>query len=339
MTYNRRFLLVLPSVLAVATAALPTQAGKLDRAGERTREDDSDDDEDDEDDDDHHSSTSSGNFSLRDDDDNECGELCTGLLYWFFGAPWTVPYEVLHEEPHPRFGYARYPYQGGHGYLRPWLEAEDAEPEDEALVEREPRHPTELPSGARQFALSSALEAGTDFEGVHRGALHLRLWMPVPVEAEARVMTFVEQDTPASSGTDAASPTTIPDSGTQTDWSTLTTIGFAWRFAESRGAAFRTGIAYQHWYEDAESNGQQLSSEERSQPGFRIHYGFDTFPVQPLIFAGDASLGVIGEAGTWELRGSLGANLGPVELYAGYHLFNIGGVSLGGPLAGLNGYW
>lgn len=306
------------------------QAGKLDDAGERTRgspnddraADSSDDLEEDDDDD----------FGEEDEDESsDCGEFCEAFVRWMLGAPWTVPYELLREEPSPHFAYARYPYQGGPGYLRAWVPGEAPQPPDFEVYPRSPSHPTSPPSGTRTWALTTALEAGSNFSGVRQAGATARLFTPLPLELEARFYYFVEQSTVTD-----AEQNVKPES----DWASLSNLNLSFRFAATRSVQFRTGIGYQHWFEDQESQSEEaLTVAERHRPGFQFHYGFDAYPGRPVTLSGEARVGNLGAALVLEARGTLGAALGPVELFGGYQALNIGGIGLGGPLVGVRGYW
>jgi hypothetical protein len=190
-------------------------------------------------------------------------------------------------------------------------------------VVRSLRHPDSIPSGARSWALATSLEAGSDFSGLHRGGATVRLFMPVPLELEGRFFYFAEANGEPGN-----------------DWASVSNLNLSWRFAATRSVQFRSGIGYQHWYEDAETESSNpLRAQLRHRPGFQFHYGMDAYPGRPFTLSAEARLGNLGQALVWELRGTVGVALGPVEVFGGYQALDIGGSSLGSPLLGVRGYW
>jgi hypothetical protein len=73
--------------------------------------------------------------------------------------------------------------------------------------------------------------------------------------------------------------------------------------------------------------------------GWNVGAGVDFFPVRPLIVTYRLDLGRLWAATIVQNRATLGAVLGPFEVYAGYDALRIGRVWLHGPMAGLRGWF
>jgi hypothetical protein len=292
------------TALLIAGAPSLAFAGKLDEAGDATREDED-----------------SGSDSWSDDEDDdsvttvEC-DACAYLLVRVIFSPWSLPRELLESDRQTELWYDDYPYARSYGYVGLRYEP----------LPETPRYAEPVTTGverdrSQRWAAQASLEGGANLDGVGRGAIRARMLMPVPIELEVEAAGLVEQD----------------PSGT--DWATLSAGRLNWRFAEATSVQFRTSVGVLHWFEDADANdGDELSAEQRTTPGFDFGYGFDAFVHRPFILSAEGHLGALGEAFTWQARATLGAMFGPVEGYAGYQELNVGGVSLGGPLAGIRAF-
>ncbi len=73
--------------------------------------------------------------------------------------------------------------------------------------------------------------------------------------------------------------------------------------------------------------------------GWNVVIDFDLFPVRPLIAALRLEGGSLGDAYLLHGRASLGVAIGPIEPYAGYDHWIIGGVHLGAPVIGARAWW
>jgi hypothetical protein len=117
-------------------------------------------------------------------------------------------------------------------------------------------------------------------------------------------------------------------------WSGVTHVTY--RFAQTSRVQFRTGLGYRQW--------TGLSSTTAF--GADLMYGFDVFWGRPLVTSVTLDVGNLGAAVVAEARGTLGAMLGSVEIFAGYDHMAIegttsslaAGVGLGGPLLGLRAW-
>jgi hypothetical protein len=290
---------VLLALLVPAVAA----AGKLDDAGRATRQSPAADEDRDESDDD-------------EDSGAECGEACAELFVQVLLLPWSLPRAALGSERQLERWYDDYPYATRAGYvgLR-YAPLPDMSP----LRDSYPRD--EVAPSAQRWAAQARIEGGANLDGVGRAGALARLLTPAPVELEASWLGFLERD------------------GAGLDWAHLSGLRLNWRFAEASSIQFRTGIGYQHWFEDREPLAESpLTAEQRSRPGADLGYGFDAFVAKPFLLSAEGRVGVLGNAFSWQARATLGALFGPVEWYAGYDEVNIGGVSLGGPVTGLRGF-
>lgn len=280
-------------------------AGKLDDAGDATRDDRNSD---------------SYSSSSDDDDDDEASEVecdvCAEFVLRLMLAPWWVPRDVLGSERQIALWYDDYPYARSAGYV-----GLRYEPEWDTPTYAEPVTTGPEREQGQRWAAQASLEGGANLEGVGRGGVRARLLMPVPIELEAESIGFLEQDVDG------------------TDWATLSAGRFNWRFAEATSVQFRSSVGLVHWYEDSQGNETEpLTPEQRSRLGFDLGYGFDAFVARPFILNAEGHVGAVGGAFTWQARGTLGAMFGPVEWYAGYQEVNIGGVSLGGPVTGVRAF-
>jgi hypothetical protein len=113
----------------------------------------------------------------------------------------------------------------------------------------------------------------------------------------------------------------------ETDQLTIGDLNFVVRFAQSSTAQFRAGLG-----------ARVMVDAAGTDPGFNVTYGFDLFPVDPLVISAAVDLGMLGFAGYAQGRFTLGVTLLGGELYAGWDHIQIGGVSLTGPVAGAR-FW
>ena len=102
-------------------------------------------------------------------------------------------------------------------------------------------------------------------------------------------------------------------------------VGVDFRFAQSEGAQFRTGIASRH-----------LIDGGKATHGFEISYGLDLFVTEPVIVSGEAGFGRLGGAWIGRARLTAGAVFGhALEVQAGWDAQSFGGTSLHGPVLGV----
>jgi hypothetical protein len=153
-------------------------------------------------------------------------------------------------------------------------------------------------------------DASYQYDGMWRGALSARLsaWR---LELDTTWRLYLEHELEE-----------------ETDSAVLGNAHLCYRFAQNPHLMFRAGVGYAHWID---AGGSEF--------GFDSIYGFDVFPRKPLIVSVDLGLGSLGDAFAWRARATLGANLGPVELFAGYEHISIGSVPLGGPVLGARAWF
>jgi hypothetical protein len=280
-------------------------AGKLDDAGDRIRES-------------HRTSTSDESDDDESDDDGEsdCSAACAELVAQVVLLPFSLPRVVLGSDRQVELWYDDYPYANRAGYV-----GHRYEPLSGAELPMDSELQNAPEPGKQRWAAQGRVEGGATFDGIGRAAALARVLMPVPIELEASWLGFAEREGPA------------------TDWAQLSGLRINWRFAEARTVQFRTSLGYQHWFEDSESGSDEpLTHDERSRPGAELGYGFDAFVGKPFVLSAEGRIGLLGQTYSWQARATLGAMFGPVEWYAGYDEVNVGGVSLGSPIAGLRGF-
>ncbi|HSI04694.1 MAG TPA: hypothetical protein VLC93_09470, partial [Myxococcota bacterium] len=108
------------------------------------------------------------------------------------------------------------------------------------------------------------------------------------------------------------------------DWMTVSTMHAAIRFAQSQAVQFRIGIGP-----------RLMTTPDAAFMGWDLSYGFEAFPFRPVILAGSASMGTVGQAFVTELRGSVGFVVSAVEIMVGGERLQIGDTVLAGPTAGV----
>lgn len=293
------------SLLSSARAGL---AGDLDRARKEVRQGSSGSSER------HHSQHSHGHdHSAAADPVAEPLEgLAAPVLAYLFFFPWLVPHALL-EADRPadasfRTRFADYPYaDGASGLLiepSPHAVAAAAGPGE---VEAEDADGSADPGADRSTGQSAsaqlAAEAGLT-GAVHRNALRARIQFPVRLELDADWARYHE----------------VVASGLDLLWLGREHLSF--RFAESSTVQFRSGLGPQH-----------MIDAKGWVHGLDFTWGFEAFPLRPLVFAFEASLGGLGKAFTAGLIARLGVMLGPVEIAVGWNQRWLGSVPLGGAFA------
>jgi len=99
------------------------------------------------------------------------------------------------------------------------------------------------------------------------------------------------------------------------------------RFAQNEYLQFRTGLGYRHLID---GKGQNF--------GVNWQYGFELFPIRPLVVRGTVELGNLGRAFVFEASAEIGVLIHALEIFAGFDVLLIGGAPLTGPHLGLQ-YW
>ncbi|HMI91594.1 MAG TPA: hypothetical protein VK509_09545, partial [Polyangiales bacterium] len=252
------------------------------------------------------SSSSSRNSDDDDDDDDDDGG--------FIGALFEAIFDLDDDPPPPRFGsgyepapslvpeygYARYPYAGGHdGYLVPrQLE----------LAYDGPIRP--LARRPNDYALQLSLEAGY-LDSVARGGTSLRLLTPSRIELETRYALFHEWLADAPAGE--------PD----TDASSLGASHLSYRLGEGVAGLLRLGLGMRY-----------MVDRTGAEAGFDMLIGAELFVGRPFVLSLELTGGTLGEAVVFAPRVQLGVMLGRAELFASYEHLLIGEVELPTPMLG-----
>jgi hypothetical protein len=117
----------------------------------------------------------------------------------------------------------------------------------------------------------------------------------------------------------------LPDASV--DRATFGNAHLAIRFAQNEHVQFRTGLGY-----------QQYADAQGVEPGIDFSYGFEAELGAHMILDVEGDLGSAGHAFVWQARATLGAMIGPVEVYGGYDHIEIGDVPLGGPAVGIRAW-
>lgn len=193
--------------------------------------------------------------------------------------------------------YLDYPYfWGAPGYAYVAGSAVRPSAKAEAETEAEPQ----------SWAGRLAAETSYDFDGLVRTGVRGVLLTPSPIEVHVRADAWLE---PLPTG--------------ELDSLGLIGAGLAYRLGADERSQFRIGAAY-----------RQLVDETGGQPGIRFFADANLFVGQPWVVTFTAGAGFLGDAVAWDLRGTAGALLGPVEMYLGYDYERLGDIPLGGPVLG-----
>ena len=97
-----------------------------------------------------------------------------------------------------------------------------------------------------------------------------------------------------------------------------------YRFAQSPRSQWRAGLGF-NWLDD----------HIETDYGFNFTYGFDFYPVQPLILSTEIDWGTLGRAGAFHFRTTVGVILHRVETYVGYEYRDIGSFQFNGLIGGV----
>lgn len=161
------------------------------------------------------------------------------------------------------------------------------------------------------------VEGGYVFDGVVRTAVEARAMLPYRFEVDAAFVGFVE-----------------PQSSADVALVGMSYAHVGWRFAQDEHWQFRTLLGARTWTDLHGTTG-----------GFDFRYGFEVFPIRPLVISFDFTIGDLGTALTLGGRLTVGFMLDLLELYVGYDEFGIIPTdaslplaSLGGPIGGLR-FW
>jgi hypothetical protein len=307
---RRGLLRVLFAAAAILASSAPARASELDRASNAVHGDKKSAPSQKQS---SGSSSSSSSTSDTSDDTDGSGEgsVMGAFVFRALMVPWSIPYYAIEDDETVShdFSFQPYPYAAGApGYLKraepPVLLAAEG---DEVAPAVSPPVTRKVVAGQLRFEesyLTSAL--------FRTGGL-ARLLLPYRLELDTEWSLFADPNarTARYAGLGAAH------------------LGI--RFAQSEHVIFRTGIGSRHWI-DAQG----------AEYGADLLYGVDVFWGRPVTTTLEGDVGFVGEAFVGRVRGTVGATLGPVEVFAGYdHVGILGdglGAALGGPLIGLRAF-
>jgi hypothetical protein len=252
-------------------------------------------------------------------DDPYCEETtATEILFGYvFGFAFWIPH-VIAEGDAPREGwFAGYPYRGDNeGYMvfaevpRPTPEVETTD-EGDILIGEGDELITPRPLGSSPLAVRLAAEYGHDLGSTFKP------WAGFLLSTKWRF------------GLESGATLLIEDlGGDEYDRLGIADINLIYRFAQHEHVVMRTGLG-----------GRMMVDEGRVDGGFNWTYGFDVFPVQPIIFSTSIDLGNIMLAFFMHFRAHLGVNLWAIEAYAGWDVMLIGDVTFHGPIVGLRAWF
>lgn len=185
------------------------------------------------------------------------------------------------------------------------------------VVEQPPAPPFDDGSwteGGQRWASQLSLDAAAIDGSTMRLRPRFRLFTPSRWELSADAAVYREE----LHGNDAL------EAGRAVDYLTMSTIHAAYRFAQSQAVQFRLGIGP-----------RLMTTPDAAFMGWDLSYGFDAFPVKPIVLSGSLGIGTVGKAFVTDLRGSIGVVVGAVEIMLGGERIAIGDVVLAGPTAGL----
>lgn len=226
-----------------------------------------------------------------------------------------MPGELVHEDAE-QLAYADAPEQSAEAYEQtydPPYELTGMAPEQPAAPPP-PFDDGSWTEGGQRWASQLSLDAASIGDGTVRLRPHFRLFTPSRWELSADAAIYREE----LHGDDAQAK------GRNVDYLTMSTIHGAYRFAQSQAVQFRLGFGP-----------RLMTTPDAAFMGWDLSYGFDAFPVKPVILSGSLGIGTVGKAFVTDLRGSIGVIISAVEIMVGGERIAIGDVVLAGPTAGV----
>lgn len=177
------------------------------------------------------------------------------------------------------------------------------------LITPEDPDPSPIPAGAVPLALAVSAEYGYELDGLYKPAARAMIYTSFRLGLESGWTWFTEK---------------IEEGY---DWLVVGDVNLLWRFAQHEAIAWYSGAGVRLMTDDAGWNA-----------GFNFTYGFDAFPVNPVVLSAVIDLGNLGWAFVFHGRGHLGITRFGVEFFAGWDALLIGNVMLQGPMIGLRGW-
>lgn len=215
--------------------------------------------------------------------------------WWWTLSPWWLPGEAMNDSWTRQVAFPSAPYIDGiDGYVRVAGQTPPAPgmAEAQALSGR-----TVLGHGS---ALRVHLEGGAADMDLQRGAAGF-VWSGAHrFELSGELRGFLER---------------LPDGSREQLWIGSGAVSLL--FAQNEFAQFRSGLGMRF-----------MPDGDVTHRGWHLLYGFDLYPMRPLVLSIQGDIGMLGEAGITSLRGTAGAVVGQVEVYGGYEGLWIGDVDL-----------
>ena len=308
-------LLSLGILLAIGLVPCRAQAGMLDRAGSEARRGSARSGSSSSSSSSYKSSSSSGS-SEPSSIDPALAELLAVASFYAVTSPWWVPNTALESKRAPGaesdVRFASYPYADGHeGHLlepvASTLPSEDSEETQQAGPEQPSKQKPAHPRGGPVAAVLGAEAGMGPSDGIIRLGLAGRVMFPTRFDLTTEWSQFRERNAQGE------------------DRMLLGRELVSIRFAESKQLVFRSGLGLQH-----------LVDQRGAEHGVDFTWGFEAFPIKPLVFSLEGDIGSVGRSLTLGARGRLGVMIGRMEVSLGYHQRSIGSVALGGPYFGLS---
>jgi hypothetical protein len=230
----------------------------------------------------HHDHPRRHDYSYDDDDDDDEGDGLAGYVFLqILLLPWTGPAMVMSQLDPEGYSVPIYPYADALAY---------SVPDDPLSSEAQKPFRARLRLGAtarNQHLYSGQLAAQIDFV------------VPLALHVDYRLLTEAEGGTRSFAG--------------------LGNAELLFRFAESRGVRFHTGLGYLQWA-DPDGLGH----------GVGFVYGFEAYPIRPISFGSRLSIGVLAHTYAFQWRSHLGVMLDRYEIQLAYDHLDLGGAQLGG---------
>ena len=229
--------------------------------------------------------SSESDCSAASDDGSSSFAIGADAIWFGVTAPWSIPRSLVGDKDEVLW-MAEFPY---------------AHDSDGYFVTDEPKQDWAKPWSGRFLA-----ESGTDFDELQKHGGRLRL------DTSSRWGLDTEWNFRRES----------LSSGHDTFWNGDANV--VYRFAQSRRAAFYTGLGV-NW----------LSDRAGANAGFNFTYGADFYPADPWVLSGSIDWGTLGHASMFHGRATVGVMLNRLEVFTGYDYLRLGGTSLPSFVAGV----
>ncbi|MCO4763370.1 MAG: hypothetical protein KC502_17770, partial [Myxococcales bacterium] len=218
------------------------------------------------------------------------------LAAYIVTSPWWGPRAAMGDSSRHRFAYLSHPYANNHP----------------GFIVSAGRDRPQMQLGGRSvlgqgMSVRASVDGGMVDSNLGRMGVSGVISGRHRFEVETRWDLFTEA--PAEGGIDRI-------------W--LGDVNLTYQHAVGRHGQFRAGVGI-----------RSLVDAEGNRHGFNFTYGFDLYPVDPIVIHAAFDAGNVGTAGFVQLHASVGVMMGPMELYAGYDQTWVDDIDLGSPVVGL----